>query len=385
MKKIRMLLFTMVLLPCAVILTACFDLGGDPTWKQATMTFNMNGSPDQFAPHQVTIIPGLGSTYFDNPSVQWIHGRYPIWEFHVFNGWFTHATGGTPIAWPIDTRDQDMTVFAQWTPYKTVSFDLQQGTGTFADLRIHPNQSTATAPVTEPTREFHVFNGWFTTATGNTSFDFSNITSSTTVFAQWTAYHTISLNTHGAGNIADIRVRPGDVAEMPAAPMRSLYTFTGWTTDAQGNVPFVPNAITGDITLHAQWTPYTSSQLIVGNWRITRIEAVGIASSIQSNPQIIGEVYVEFGSNGEFILNIVTMPSTRAETDLIAILGGAVSHFTDGENAVFAINNDSITFTFDDFGTTRNRTRAISIVNANTVTIEFTEMGATTRWTLTRQ
>jgi len=69
--------------------------------------------------------------------------------------------------------------------YHTVTFNLLGGIGNFPTQTI-PNNGTATAPTTEPTRAGHSFVGWFTQAEGGVQFNFNTpITANTIIHARW--------------------------------------------------------------------------------------------------------------------------------------------------------------------------------------------------------
>lgn len=69
--------------------------------------------------------------------------------------------------------------------------------------------------------------------------------------------YTVTFDANGgvlAGS-ATVSVEDGSAVEKPADPTREGYSFAGWTTDAAGTTAYdFTAAVTGDITLYAQWT-----------------------------------------------------------------------------------------------------------------------------------
>ncbi|WP_346232899.1 leucine-rich repeat protein [Parafrigoribacterium mesophilum] len=107
----------------------------------------------------------------------------PTWAGHTFDGWFTAATGGT--AWDFgDAVTADTTLYAQWTTLATVSFDTAGGST--APKSVTLNSGSPVDEPTAPTWAGHVFNGWFTAATGGTAWDFTSpVAADISLYAQW--------------------------------------------------------------------------------------------------------------------------------------------------------------------------------------------------------
>ena len=68
-----------------------------------------------------------------------------------------------------------------------VTFEMQGGSAVATQLIADPTGGLATKP-TDPTKSGFTFKGWYTSATGSTTFDFTKrILKDTTIYAQWTA------------------------------------------------------------------------------------------------------------------------------------------------------------------------------------------------------
>ena len=155
---------------------------------------------------------------------------------------------------------ENLTLNARWEErYHQVEFDLQNGTGNIPDQSVRDGQ-TATIPSVPPTRVGYTFAGWYTTPTGDTTFDFgTTITTNTTVYARWLPlYHTVTFDLQGgAGNFPDQNVRHGQLATAPTgAPTRTGWTFIGWYNTETGGQLFEFNTpITSDTTIFARFEP----------------------------------------------------------------------------------------------------------------------------------
>lgn len=70
------------------------------------------------------------------------------------------------------------------------------------------------------------------------------------------ASYTVSFNSNGGSPVPAQTVEDGKAASRPADPVREDYTFGGWTLD--GGAYDFSKAVTGDITLEAQWSQNSS-------------------------------------------------------------------------------------------------------------------------------
>ena len=221
MKRLKLFMLPMLMLalvlPVAFVMSAC---GGDtsPTddrgdkfetgtfMAYAQLEFNMNGGTGMIPLQRFVASTDedgrriIGSETFVVPNSE------PTRQYYVFAGWFTQATGGMELSFPIELEHEHsywngifvdesgspiqgeswtatVTAHAQWTPYHTLTLDAQNGAEN-TTLRVNPVTQAVTTPA-EPARQFHNFNGWFTESTGGTAFNFANVTGDATVFAQW--------------------------------------------------------------------------------------------------------------------------------------------------------------------------------------------------------
>ena len=97
-----------------------------------------------------------------------------------FQGWFDATTGGNQISFEY-LPPSDITLYAQWLPIYTVTFNSHRGSSV-------PHQSTAGSLASPtPTRYAYKFDGWFTSRNGGEQISFPYTpTSNLTLHAQWT-------------------------------------------------------------------------------------------------------------------------------------------------------------------------------------------------------
>ncbi len=177
---------------------------------------------------------------------------------YVFAGWYTSASGGSLFDFGTAVTG-NMTLYAHWTKGSdastcAVTLMFNDGTSRTTVQTVQPGDC-ATYPGT-PTRNGYRFQGWYTSASGGSLFDFSTpITSDITLYAQWIlAYYTVTFNANGGSTSSTQVVQYGQCVERPSDPIRSGTTFLGWYTSATGGTEFdFGTPITADKTLYAHW------------------------------------------------------------------------------------------------------------------------------------
>ena len=192
----------------------------------------------------------------------------------TFNGWNTKADG-TGNSFAVDESydgPEDMLLYAQWThPDYIVTFNSDG-----ANIPASPGSITVKAPAntidslpsTPPTKEGHYFAGWYTLpeGAGNQFIVGSQVISSMTVYAKWSAYNcviTYNGNSNTSGSVPEshatqfdqsisLRANTGNLA-------RTGYRFGDWNTKADGSgTGYAVGAsyiVTGDAILYAKWLP----------------------------------------------------------------------------------------------------------------------------------
>ena len=220
-------------------------VSGDPTVythpvNVAGITFDTQGGSS--VPAQAVAIGGTASV----PET-------PTRDGYVFSKWTTDVAGeheydfATTVSAPI-------TLYAQWTEAKTVTFDVQGG----SEIAAQQVQTGKSAVRPEnPERVGYAFAGWYTSAdTSGSEYDFTAaVNDDVTLYAKWTPnMYAVTFDSQGGSAVDAQQVAYGGYATQPATPTRAGYTFVGWTTDAAGTTPYgFGMPVTGGITLYAKW------------------------------------------------------------------------------------------------------------------------------------
>ncbi|MBF0511271.1 MAG: InlB B-repeat-containing protein, partial [Candidatus Omnitrophica bacterium] len=189
---------------------------------------------------------------------------------HTFAGWNTipDGTGKTYAdgdSYVIGTSNA--TLYAQWIPYPTVSFDANGARGSMEKQSIAPHHSAPLAPNAFIYKNY-IFMGWNEMADGSkTSYpDKSNYTmreSDVTLYAQWKPYPLIIFDPNGgSGTMQTQSVAPNTNTHLaPNNFMFNNHTFAGWNTSADNSGDSYTDGSsftikTSDVKLYAQWRPY---------------------------------------------------------------------------------------------------------------------------------
>lgn len=175
------------------------------------------------------------------------------------------------------------TLYAIWEAnHYTARCDLNKGSG--SSEPVAPGESVLDVEygstykmLPETSREGYTFDGWYTEATGGTKVE--NDTKVTraenhTIYAHWTAIsYTVTYNANG-GSFADdssgsksFTVSYDGNYSLPADPVKSGYTFSGWYTEAEGGEQITADTkmtTAGDHTLYAHWRDVKTITVIVG-------------------------------------------------------------------------------------------------------------------------
>ena len=220
-------------------------VSGDPT----VYTHPVNVAGITFDPQGGSSVPAQAVAIGDTASVP----ETPTRDGYVFSKWTTDVAGeheydfATMVSAPI-------TLYAQWTEAKTVTFDVQGG----SEIAAQQVQTGKSAVRPEnPERVGYAFAGWYTSAdTSGSEYDFTAaVNDDVTLYAKWTPnMYAVTFDSQGGSAVDAQQVAYGGYATQPAAPTRDGYTFVGWTTDAAGTTPYgFGMPVTGGITLYAKW------------------------------------------------------------------------------------------------------------------------------------
>ena len=220
-------------------------VSGDPTVythpvNVAGITFDTQGGSS--VPAQAVAIGGTASV----PET-------PTRDGYVFSKWTTDVAGEHEYDFAT-TVSATITLYAQWTEAKTVTFDVQGG----SEIAAQQVQTGKLAVRPEnPERVGYAFAGWYTSAdTSGSEYDFTAaVNDDVTLYAKWTPnMYAVTFDSQGGSAVDAQQVAYGGYATQPATPTRDGYTFVGWTTDAAGTTPYgFGMPVTGGITLYAKW------------------------------------------------------------------------------------------------------------------------------------
>lgn len=137
--------------------------------------------------------------------------------------------------------------------YYTVTFDVDGGSAvTSQSVR---SGAKATEPAA-PTKAGYEFDGWYTSNTYTTEFNFdSAISADTTVYAKFVELFTVTFDTDGGSVVPSQTVADGSKATRPADPTKEGYTFVNWYKEAAfTNLFDFDDAITADTTIYAKFS-----------------------------------------------------------------------------------------------------------------------------------
>lgn len=183
---------------------------------------------------------------------------------YTFQYWRSPLSGGDPIflnAGASYTIIGSITFYAIWTINTfTVTYD-EQGGSAVSDATVSYGSST-TLPSTS--RAGYTFNGWYSASSGgtflgNAGTSYGPVTSSVTIYAQWTAItYTVTWNANG-GTVSPTSNSgaSGTIVTVPT-PTRSGFTLQYWRSPLSGGDPIfltpgTSYTITGNITFYAIW------------------------------------------------------------------------------------------------------------------------------------
>lgn len=231
---------------------------GSGTAANAGSRFTLNDNTKLYAQWKlkeltVTFVDGFGNT-LSRQTVKYGSSANapadPSYTGKTFSGWDKDFTNVT----------QDTVVTAMWdTNRYTVTFRNGYGNNdTIGNVQSVPYGGSATEP-TRPSRTGYNFSGW--------DKGFTNITSNTTVTAQWEAntyrVHYDKNSANASGSMSDQTMRYDSESLLSSNKFTCTgYTFSGWNTERNGSgtqyydqqkVTNLTNVDNDAVTLYAQW------------------------------------------------------------------------------------------------------------------------------------
>jgi uncharacterized repeat protein (TIGR02543 family) len=180
-----------------------------------------------------------------------------------FLGWFVTPTGGTALSSSLTPIvPGDVTLYAQWAMSNyTITYDSRGGSSVDNTDFYYGDTVTLRGG---PIRSGYTFDGWFESASGGQQVDTDftpDAAENVTLYAHWTANdYLVIFNTQGGSTVGSIGYTWGESVNLPAAPTRTGFVFTGWYVVTSGGTALgstLTPSMPGDVTLYAQWTPVT--------------------------------------------------------------------------------------------------------------------------------
>ena len=163
----------------------------------------------------------------------------------VSDGILTVDEGATEVTYAYDCGSSKPVTFKlTLTDGCTVTFDTDGGSAVESQTVVSGRKAVRPA---DPVRTGYTFAGWYL---DGEVYDFDTpVTTDLTLTAHWTAnQYTITFDTAGGSAIAPITQDYGTAITAPAAPIRTGYTFAGWS-------PAIPATMPAEnMTVTAQWT-----------------------------------------------------------------------------------------------------------------------------------
>lgn len=245
----------------------------------------------------------------------------------------TANTGGGGTDW---TAGADGVVIVKYAVTVNYTYAANNGTGSAPAGGSGQGGSAFTAAANTLTRSGFSFAGWNTAANGsgtafsaNTSGTLPVSATSIVLYAQWTAItHTITFNSNfGTPTTQTQTVNSGVATNLTTNSFtRSGYTFSGWTTNADGTGTSYTNSqsvtLSNDLTLYAKWTEtfvvtYQYNGATGGNTTATSSFLVGGSAITLPTPTKTNAVFAGWYVSDEFDGNAIG--STYTPTQSITI------------------------------------------------------------------
>ena len=178
---------------------------------------------------------------------------------------FTPPVAHAFVYWSIDgveyhprdhvTVTKNIYVYANWKRYWNVSFYANTGSGTMDTMHVFAGDEIILPLSNFTPPDGSVFSAWKIDDVEYAPGDKVVITGTTTIYAMWRKYRTVTFNMCGHGTAPeDQTVLDGDPAKAPPAPTAEGYLFGGWFTNQNFTQGFSFNTpVTKNMTLYARW------------------------------------------------------------------------------------------------------------------------------------
>ncbi len=314
--KIILIVMTAVLALSLAAFTACGQVGEPPAGTY-TVTFDSQGGS---AVQSLNVLGGEYATQPDDPEK----------DGKVFLYW-SDTVGGERFLFSAHKITGNITLYAVWSDYYTVTFDSQGGSD------IDPQKVAEGGYARQPSRPEKAgsyFLYWSEEPNGEDNFLFTSrtITHDITLYAVWRddAY-VVTFDTQGGSEIASQSVYPNTSARNPDTPKRDGYNFLGWYTAPDGGDEWHWNdPVGGNITVYAHWEPIAEATEPTASLTYTELDSggyvvsgVGQEADIRIPSTYNGQPVVGIGDRAFRYKDItsVSLPSTITSIGMNAFTG----------------------------------------------------------------
>lgn len=193
----------------------------------------------------------------------------PVWEGHIFRGWYTSATGGNKVT-ASDIVTGDASYYAHWTDlFYTLTWDANSGT---PSSTTQQNYGTIiTPPTTPPTKTGYVFTGWYIDEDCKTPLTHgTTVTQDATFYAGWEPeIYTVTWDVnYTGGSVTTIEQKYDEALLILPNPVRTGYDFGGWYTGNSGSGIRAEayGTIKGNATFYANWVQGAIDYTVTVDW-----------------------------------------------------------------------------------------------------------------------
>lgn len=159
---------------------------------------------------------------------------FPVGPDESITGWYFDEAAQAQKADSVTINGQNVTLFAKVEKGYWITFDANGGS--YTAPVFYANGTAAAAPVTNPTLPGYSFDGWYLDKDCTNPANFSEITTSTTVYAGWEAANTTYTVIHWQENADDngysykeSETKQGASGKQTAATAKSYLGFTAQT------------------------------------------------------------------------------------------------------------------------------------------------------------
>ncbi len=254
----------------------------------------------------------------------------PTLAGYTFSGWRTTAEyiiNEGPVSFPYAPGViEGITLYAVWSANShTVTFDSKGGSS--VDAGVFVTDGYIESPHSNPGRAGYTFLGWSDSDGGSLlSFPYApGVMKDVTLYALWSAdSHTAFFMSQGAYIYYLSYVTDGSL-EKPADPVRTGYTFGGWSLTEDGSAvsfPYAPGLME-PITLFAKWslTNYSVTFNSKGGTTVAAGSFVygGAVATAPRNPYRSGAIFAGWSdTDGGSAISFPYYPGTDSNVTLYA-------------------------------------------------------------------